>query len=113
MISKKTCVLGVSLLSVGLALQSCANRGTSYTFARAATRSVPSHPTPPRGLAMFDGDTGRALNWNDVIAAVQWAEVTFLGERHNDAIGHAVQFAIVEDALADAKTPGALSPRLL
>lgn len=113
MISIKTTAVCALLLAVGLSLQACTNRGTTYTFAPETTRSVPMHPTPPRGLAMFDGDTGRALNWTDVIAAVQWAEVTFLGERHNDAIGHAVQLAIVEDALADAKTPGALSLEML
>lgn len=60
---------------------------------------VPADPYPPRGLAMFDGHEGRPLAWVDVMDAVRWADVIFLGEQHNDAVAHAVQLAIVEEAV--------------
>lgn len=104
---------GLVLVLVLSVASSCTSRGTTYSFAPVEARVVPMHPVAPRGLAMFDGRTGKALNWDDLTQAVRWAEVTFLGERHDDAIGHAVQLAIVEDVFADTRTASALSLEML
>lgn len=61
---------------------------------------VPSEPTAPRSLAMFEGSTGRSLGWADVMAAASWADCTFIGERHDDPVAHAVQLAVFEDLAA-------------
>ena len=60
----------------------------------------------PRGLAMFSGHTGRRLTWDDVRGAMQWADVIFVGEQHDDAVAHAVELALVSDALALAPPAG-------
>ena len=57
-------------------------------------------PETARRLRMFNGDDGAALGWADVMDAVGWAEVIIIGEQHDDAVGHAVQRAIVEDTVA-------------
>lgn len=105
------CSLLVTLLSAG-----CAGRGQPpvYRFDSVpANTMLPMHPTAPRGLVMLDGRTGRALAWSDVIRAVEWADVTMLGERHDDAVAHAVQLAIVEDALAGTGAHGAVALEML
>jgi uncharacterized iron-regulated protein len=52
-----------------------------------------------RRLPMFTGN-GTALGWRDLMDAVAWADVVIIGEQHDDAIGHAVQLAVVEDTVA-------------
>jgi uncharacterized iron-regulated protein len=49
---------------------------------------------------MFSGDRGIALKWNDLINAAEWADVIIIGEQHDDAVGHAVQQAVVQDVFA-------------
>jgi uncharacterized iron-regulated protein len=49
---------------------------------------------------MFEGSTGRSLGWADVMAAASWADCTFIGERHDDPVAHAVQLAVFEDLAA-------------
>jgi uncharacterized iron-regulated protein len=49
---------------------------------------------------MFEGRSGRILTWNDLMEGVAWADVVILGEQHDDAVGHAVQRAVVEFAFA-------------
>ncbi len=44
--------------------------------------------------------TGQPLGWQDVVDACTWAEVIVLGELHDDAVGHAIQLAIVCDVTA-------------
>ncbi|MFM7262071.1 MAG: ChaN family lipoprotein, partial [bacterium] len=61
---------------------------------------VPRSPASPRSLVMFEGATGRSLGWADVMAAASWADCTFIGERHDDPVAHAVQLAIFEDLAA-------------
>jgi uncharacterized iron-regulated protein len=59
----------------------------------------------PRGYAMFEGETGHVATWDDLLEGVAWADVIFLGEVHDHGEGHAVQTALVEDALD--RHPGA------
>jgi uncharacterized iron-regulated protein len=58
-------------------------------------------PTPAdaRALLAFTGD-GTALGWEEVMDEVSGADVVIIGEQHDDAMGHAVQQAIVIDAVA-------------
>lgn len=61
---------------------------------------VPNEAMAPRALHMFEGSTGRALGWSEVMAASSWADAVFIGERHDDPVAHAVQLAIFEDLAA-------------
>lgn len=67
---------------------------------------------PRADLAIFTGEDGRALSWSDFIDALERADVIVVGELHDDALGHRVQRAIVEDAVE--RWPGtALSMEML
>ena len=61
-----------------------------------------ARPVDPaaRTLHIFDGESGEALGWSDVIARAAAADATFVGERHDDPTGHDVQLAIYQDLLA-------------
>jgi uncharacterized iron-regulated protein len=48
---------------------------------------------------MFAGSDGHALGWENLLAAVKWAEVVFVGEQHDDDAGHLLEQAIVADSL--------------
>ncbi len=61
---------------------------------------VPDEPNAPRALFMFEGSSGRSLGWADVMAAASAADAIFIGERHDDPTGHAVQLAVYSDLLA-------------
>ena len=73
---------------------------SSPDLAHASGAIVPGEANAPRALFMFEGSTGRALTWSDVMAAASWADAVFIGERHDDPIAHAVQLAIFEDLAA-------------
>ncbi len=83
----------------------CALAGTSLLFlAGCATPARPSGKSVPidleaTALPMFDGNTGLPLSWTDVMARVDSSTVIFMGEQHNDAVGHAVQLALVEETV--------------
>jgi uncharacterized iron-regulated protein len=51
------------------------------------------HAQEPR-YAVFDSD-GRPMGLNQVIDAMEGVEVVFLGEFHDDAVAHAIQFEIL------------------
>ncbi len=48
-------------------------------------------------LAIFDGHDGTRLTWAQLLDAAADAEAVIVGEEHDDAVGHAVQLALVED----------------
>lgn len=84
------------------AMSGCITRGYDTTRAQAyqpEDAALPSEPFPPRALAMFGGHTGEIFTWADLMEAVRWADIVVLAERHGDKVGHAVQKAIVTDAL--------------
>lgn len=58
---------------------------------------MPASAGNARALPMFRGSTGAAMGWGDVLRACDWADVIIVGEQHDDALGHAVQTALVED----------------
>ncbi len=53
-----------------------------------------------RTLPMYTGDDGTRMGWADLINAIEWADVIIVGEQHDDAVGHAVQTAIMQDTVA-------------
>jgi len=55
---------------------------------------------PPPKVPIFAGHTGRRLSWRNVWAAVQWADVVMVGERHDDEAGHRVELSLVREAAA-------------
>ena len=55
-----------------------------------------------RTLTIFDGHSGEAMVWTDVIDRAAAADGTFIGERHDDPTAHAVQLAVFQDLLARA-----------
>ena len=61
----------------------------------------------PRHLAIFDGRTGESLNWEQLIARMDGADVIILGEQHDDGVAHATQLAIVQDVAARRAASGA------
>lgn len=61
---------------------------------------APNEASAPRALFMFEGSSGRALTWSDLMAAASWADAVFIGERHDDPVAHAVQLAVFEDLAA-------------
>lgn len=70
-------------------------------------------PQPnPRALPMFLGESGKLVSWDDLLRAAAWADVIFVGEEHDDAVGHAVQRAIMED-IASRYPHAALSMEML
>ncbi|MEC7129896.1 MAG: ChaN family lipoprotein [Planctomycetota bacterium] len=57
-----------------------------------------TEPPQPRSCAIFDGESGEALNWSSLMERVNRADAVMLGERHDDLMGHLVQQAVLEDA---------------
>jgi len=49
-------------------------------------------------LAIFAGSTGQALNWTQLLEAMDAADVVVIGESHTDASGHAIQAEIIAAA---------------
>jgi uncharacterized iron-regulated protein len=63
-------------------------------------------------LALHRGQDGQRVPWSALTDAFENADVVIVGEVHDDAVGHRVQLAIVEDVLA--RWPGsALSMEML
>jgi len=92
--------IGLALL---LAITGCATQGTPRPTAPLA------HPAPgtpaaapakaPRSVPIARGDGSGNLDWNGLLAAMGRAQVIIVGETHNDAFGHDVERAMVEDLL--------------
>jgi uncharacterized iron-regulated protein len=82
-------------------LPSCTRYFTTDPDIREPSGAIaPNEATAPRALFMFEGSSGRALTWSDLMAAASWADAVFIGERHDDPIAHAVQLAVFEDLAA-------------
>ncbi len=63
-------------------------------------------------LMIVTGDSNTPLDWAGLIEEVGHADVIVLGEEHDDANGHAVQLAIVEDVL-DERQGGVVAFEML
>jgi uncharacterized iron-regulated protein len=90
--------LGISASSRGLTATAPANFAPEDA-------ELSATPPDPRQLPMFLGATGRVVAWRDVVRAADWADVIMMGEEHDDAVGHAVQLAMMEDVAS--RLPGA------
>jgi hypothetical protein len=51
-------------------------------------------------LAFYRGEDGERVYWSALMEAIESADVIIVGEEHDDAVGHRVQQAVVEDVLA-------------
>jgi uncharacterized iron-regulated protein len=65
-----------------------------------------------RTLPMFAGDSGARLGWADLSERIAAADVIIVGEQHDDAMGHALQLAIVREAFT-GRPGGVLSLEML
>ena len=63
-------------------------------------------PADVRVLPIVNGHDGTRMSWPDLMAMIDQADVVILGEQHNDAVGHAVQTAVMTDVVS--RWPGAV-----
>ena len=85
-----------------------------FALLGAGCSAVPNGPTHVLDVGInvradteiLDPTTGGRLSWSDFMARVDEVDVVLLGEQHDHAIGHAVQFAVVEDVMD--KYPGSV-----
>jgi uncharacterized iron-regulated protein len=99
--ARSTTTLALLVLGAAPLLPGCTRYFSSAPdLAEPSGAVVPRNPASPRSLAMFEGSTGRALGWADLMSAASWADCTFIGERHDDPVAHAVQLAVFEDLAA-------------
>jgi uncharacterized iron-regulated protein len=85
------------------ALGGCA--GQRYSFQTAPAIQGESLPwvfdaDHAQQLPMFAGHSGEAIDWSDLQEAIAWADVIIVGEEHDDAVGHVVELAIVQETLS-------------
>ena len=64
-------------------------------------------------LTIRDGQTGDEISWATMLSRMDGADVIILGEQHNDATGHAVQLAVVEDMLDQSDGQGGVALEML
>ncbi|MCA9279136.1 MAG: ChaN family lipoprotein [Phycisphaeraceae bacterium] len=92
----KPILSSVALAAVALSLTGCAIHGPSaedIAVEQLATYQ-PRHSAP-----IFHGENGARMSWDHMLNALADADVIVLGELHDDAFGHRVQLAIVEDMM--------------
>ena len=97
--SKRTISFACAII---VSLGGCARRNyfaAHPPIARTALNVQSPTAENARSLTMFTGE-GQPIVWNDVLDAAAWADVIILGEQHDDAVGHAVQLAVVQDVMA-------------
>jgi uncharacterized iron-regulated protein len=63
-------------------------------------------------LAYYRGEDGQRVDWFDLTEGIADADIIIVGEEHDDAVGHRVELAIVEEVLA-AWPDSALSMEML
>ena len=64
-------------------------------------------------LTIRDGQNGDEISWATMLSRMGGADVIILGEQHNDATGHAVQLAVVEDMLDQSDGRGSVALEML
>ncbi len=74
-------------------------RLAAFLFVMVSVSSGQIAPNPDH-FTVFDG-TGKQMNLNAVLAELGKYDVVFLGEYHDDAVGHAIQAEIFRSAVAD------------
>ncbi len=91
--NNKLITIGFTTALISLSLTGCTGIGRTGDLA-GVTVDVRNE------LLMFDGHSGDPVRWEDLLTRVAAADVTIIGELHDDAVGHAFQRAVVEDAIA-------------
>ena len=99
----------------------CTSQLLVLTLVLVATGCTSSQRTPVQrsevpvraDLAVLDGRTGDVFDWTELMAQIGDADVVVLGELHNDAVGHAVQLAVVEDMLDQNEGSGGVALEML
>ncbi len=95
-------------ITVATSLMGCAGPRRDVAPAFNSARRVELRRTLP----IFNGHDGSRMDWTQLLEATAHAEVVILGEQHDDAVAHAVELAVVEDAFE--RWPGsALSMEML
>ncbi|MCP4757987.1 MAG: ChaN family lipoprotein [Planctomycetes bacterium] len=64
-------------------------------------------------LIIIDGRSGEHLEWEVLVDRLIGSDVVVLGEQHNDATGHAVQLAVIEDLLDTVDGKGGVALEML
>jgi uncharacterized iron-regulated protein len=98
--------VGLSLIALIIGC-STSQRDTTQASAMASTVVV------RKNLTIQDGRTGEKISWSALLSHISDADVVVLGEQHDDATGHAVQLAVVEDMLDQASGRGGLALEML
>jgi uncharacterized iron-regulated protein len=88
---------GLTTVLFALVIGGCATNQPNAPTGRGALRHTLEQPPQ---LTIQRGTDATVMDWNTLIDHAVDADVVILGEQHNDAIGHAVQLAIVEAVTA-------------
>ena len=83
------------LPSLMIVLLACSAAGCQSPKSTARTSEIDVRTD----LQVTDGRSGIDLTWNEFMTTAIGSDVIVLGEEHDDATGHAVQLAVVEDVL--------------
>lgn len=88
----------------------------AVTLLAGCASHAPVQPPMPddvrTALPVYTGGDGTRESWAQLMDAVADADVIIVGEQHDDAVGHAVELAIVQDVL-DRWPGSALSMEML
>ncbi|QDU65488.1 ChaN family lipoprotein [Engelhardtia mirabilis] len=84
------------LIFLALALAGCASTTGSNAPGGADMAASVVPVEEARAFAVFDGDTGAELSFEELLERAAGVQVVVLGETHDDAGGHAYQRAVVE-----------------
>lgn len=90
-----SCTIGIVVLTL-ISSVGCHNPGKIHPD----PRTDDSARTSLRDTIPIFGGAGGRRNWEQMMNAAANADVIIIGEQHDDAVGHAVQQAFVEDAVA-------------
>jgi len=110
---QSTCVTVRSLLAnlvagvAALSLAACASQS------RVADDDGREAGVDPRSHDIYNGHTAQPMTWDAFIAFAEDAHVIVIGEQHDDAAGHDVQQAVVEDLFEEDGDGSVLSMEML
>tara|TARA_B100001059_G_scaffold54052_1_gene48530 strand:- start:368 stop:1324 length:957 start_codon:yes stop_codon:yes gene_type:complete len=78
------------------------------------TKIQPARPSTVdvRSSLRIELEDGRSIDWDQFMEKLAGSDVILLGEEHDDAVGHAVQLAVVEDVF-DRTSGGTLAMEML
>ena len=86
-----------AVLSALLLTAACGPRGT-VTAPTSAWAPVGGLRADPADYRVYTED-GRTASVADVVAAMEWVSVVFVGEEHDDSIGHLIEAELLSEAV--------------